>query len=307
MISNKGALALVSRLKPVPLFQRLSDDVTKQFAIRFTTLAIRIRIAEMFKTCGWDGHGNCAVEGSSPPTREKCAQLVGRLNELLTSLPPRSDCDDGGELEGEDMGQVPGHGIETTPPSTVTRPVTSKRPHQTWANVARRQPVVTATRNNNRKDNKSGWVNVEITFRPDRGLQQPAGCKWLERVVLPIRLGWSTGQLCRALEGAVKRALSSRAGSTFDTSKISRLQVWGVRALDSGVVVPKSMRGGVQLRDRDQPQKVDMSWETFTGKLYANKRVTAPGTTAFTLYLAYDYGISLHRDLRGKPRALVGN
>ena len=228
MTSNNESLTLVSRLKPVPMFQRLSADVTKQLAMRFTTLAVRIRITELFKSCGWDLRRDCAVKKSSPPTSEQRTHLVGRLNELLSSLPLRCDCDGGDELvcaEGENMGIAPGHDIKTVPSPVLRRPLVSKQLHKSWVNVARRQSVGTVTRNNNHKDNKSGWVNVEITFRPDRGLQQPAGCKWLERVVLPICLGWSTGQLCRALEGAVKRALSGRAGSTVDMSKISRLQV----------------------------------------------------------------------------------
>ena len=80
MTSNNESLALISRLKPVPMFQRLSADVTKQLAMRVTTLAVRIRITELFKSCGWDLRRNCAIKGSSPPTSEKRTHLVGHPN-----------------------------------------------------------------------------------------------------------------------------------------------------------------------------------------------------------------------------------
>lgn len=159
---------------------------------------------------------------------------------------------------------------------------------------------------------KNTKLKVEITFRPDRELKQPEGCEWLERRIEMIDLSWDWMYLKTFLEDTVRRHLSEREQQAWarlpatkgPVSRAETTRVWGIRAV--GVDVPqRDGRKDVQLYDREQKWKVDMSWEDFLQRLPAHKRVNVGEKPAWTLYLAYDMGVSLHRDLRGKPKALL--
>lgn len=159
----------------------------------------------------------------------------------------------------------------------------------------------------------SSKIKVEITFRPDRELKQPEGCEWLERRLATIDLTWDWMYLKTFLEDTVRRHLSELEQQAWASlpssdrsghSRAETIRVWGIRAV--GVdIVQRDGKMDVQLYDREQKWKVDMSWGEFLRRLPAHKRVNKNNKPAWTLYLAYDMGISLHRDLRGKPKALL--
>merc|ERR1711879_775275 len=128
---------------------------------------------------------------------------------------------------------------------------------------------------------------------------------WMSHLVIPVKLGWNTTALCSCLTDAMKKSLRQQLGQKAAESehdRISKLQLWGVRALNSGVTVPHARHGHLQLYDRNQKFKVDTPWEEFVTKLPPGKRITAKGQTAFTLYLAYDFGVSTSRDMWKKPQ-----
>eukprot|EP00294_Goniomonas_avonlea_P006900 CAMPEP_0114555536 /NCGR_PEP_ID=MMETSP0114-20121206/8803_1 /TAXON_ID=31324 /ORGANISM="Goniomonas sp, Strain m" /LENGTH=254 /DNA_ID=CAMNT_0001740671 /DNA_START=18 /DNA_END=778 /DNA_ORIENTATION=- len=140
------------------------------------------------------------------------------------------------------------------------------------------------------------WVNIEVTFRPDVELDQPAGCSWLERVVIPVCLRWDGQRLKRELENTVRRRLCEKASqvSAAEAQRGQEARVWGIRAVD--VLMPDG-RKHMQLHDRECPWKVDMPWEEFLSKLppqYKLQKQRQKGKSgkhfAFGLYLAYDWG-----------------
>lgn len=151
-------------------------------------------------------------------------------------------------------------------------------------------------------------MTVEVTFRPDRSMVPPDGCAWLQRALAPVDLRWDLPRLKHSLEDLVRRQLSRKAASPAGAARAQAARVWGVRAVD--VVMPDGRRHA-QLRDRECPWKVDMSWEKFVGDLPDEYKRTSADVGhpkkefSFGLYLAYDFGVSIHRNLKGKPRALV--
>lgn len=159
-------------------------------------------------------------------------------------------------------------------------------------------------------------------MRPDRELEAPLGCEWLETVRVPVSLGWNHSRLVSFVGDTMRRHLSEKSlraavtsgkqhRSSFGMSPTDRARqarVWGVRALNSGVVIPRDGQptNWVQIHNSEMKWKAEMTWEALVCRLPPGKRASVKGKHAFGLYLAYDYGQSLHRDLRGKPRALVG-
>jgi len=139
------------------------------------------------------------------------------------------------------------------------------------------------------------------------------GEEWLNEVTLVVDLSCAFSELHSNIEHSVKRKLSEQVSASVlgegkaldgELDRIANLSVWGIRALDSSVKARKATRSinmgpvGVQLYNRDLPEKVDMQWSEFVQKLPIEKRSSVPGSHSFTLYLAYHYGISTHRDLR---------